>query len=57
MAGRLVVCICSAGAGKCRSSRDAERRAREMLTSGKVPLEKTLMEKVKVSNRYYTAAS
>lgn len=36
----------------CRSSRDAEDRMVGMLTSGKVPLEKTLMEKAEVSNGY-----
>ena len=41
--GKVDVCRCSAGAGKCRSSRDAEGRIVGMLTSGKVPLEKTLM--------------
>ena len=47
------MCRCSAGAGKCRSSRDAEGRIVGMLTSGKVPLEKTLVvEKDDVSNRY-----
>ena len=41
--GKVDVCRCSAGAGKCRSSRDAEGRMVGMLTSGKVPLEKTLV--------------
>ena len=50
---KVDMCRCSAGAGKCRSSRDAEGRIVGMLTSGKVPLEKTLvMEKADVSNRY-----
>ena len=35
--------ICSVAAGKCRKSRDAKHGIVGMLTSGKVPLEKTLM--------------
>ena len=51
--GRVDMCRCSAGAGKYSSSRDAEGEIVGMLTSGKVPLEKTLvMEKAEVSNRY-----
>lgn len=43
---------CSVGAGKCRSSRDAGHGILGMLTSGKVPLEKTLMKEAEVSKRY-----
>lgn len=50
MAVKVDVWRCSADTGKRRSSREAEDGIVGMLTSGKVPLEKTLMEKAAVSN-------
>ena len=47
----------SCGTCKCRSSRDAEHEMRGMLTSGKVPLEKTLMEKSRSQQLVRTAAT